>query len=206
MICIINCGSSWIDKIKNILRELNQDFDVIDLLKISNYNLDNYSAIIISGAPILLTKVDIKKYINLFGFIKNVDIPILGICFGHQIIGVVYGSKIFIGDMINKKEQIKIVNYNNILNKMDNNSSFQEAHCEYISLPNNFEHLCRSKSCNNEAMRHETKKIYSTQFHPEVSGKQGKQLFKNFIDIIGKQKSLRLRQTNKFSREKIIYG
>lgn len=181
MICIIDCGTMWLENIKENLTDLDQSFKVIDIDNIKNCNFNQFSGIIITGSPILLTKVDKQNYINLFNFIKTTNTPILGICFGHQIIGLTHGAKIEIGDMVKKKEQIEVVNQNGLFSGINNNSFFQEAHCEFIDLPNDFKLLAKSKSCTNEAMKHKSKNIYCVQFHPEVSSECGKQIFINFL-------------------------
>lgn len=187
MICIIDCGTSWLEEIKKNLIGLGYSFKVIKLDEIEGCKFESFSGIIISGSPILLTKVDLQKYLKLFRFIKSVNIPILGICFGHQIIGLEYGSEIHIGKLINKKEYIEIVKDNKLFSGVENNSLFQEDRSEYITLPGGFYLLAKSESCNNEAMKHKERKIYGVQFHPEVSGNNGKMLLENFLNLCSKK-------------------
>ena len=184
MICIINCGTSCLEEIKLNVTAFNHSYKVINVDQIKYFNFKPFSAIIISGGPILLTKSDIQKYIDIFNFIKTINVPIFGICLGHQIIGLVYNSEIKLGKMIDKKEKICIVNQNEFFKDIENHSRFREEHSEFISLPNEFTLLAKSESCQNEAMKHKNKKIYSTQFHPEVSSNNGKKLFENFFRII----------------------
>jgi len=183
MICIIDCGSKKTKNFSNILNELNIPNKIIQLDEINESNIKNFSGIIISGAPIILTKINKQKYLDTFKFIKKIDIPILGICFGHQIIGLLFGSKINLGKEIINKEQIEIVNNDIIFSKLENRSLFQENHCEFINLPKEFVLLAKSHSCDNEAMKHIRKKIYGLQFHPEVSGLNGKIILENFVKI-----------------------
>lgn len=183
MICIIDCGTSWLEEIKENVKANNHEFNVIKLDEIKDSDFKLFSGIIISGAPILLTKVDPKEYMDSLQFVKDINIPIMGICFGHQIIGLLYGSKIQVGDSINKMEQIEIFKENNLFTSIENQSLFREEHCEYISLPDNFILLAKSESCDNEGMKHPNKIIYSTQFHPEASGSNGKKLFNNFLEL-----------------------
>ncbi|MBL7170086.1 MAG: gamma-glutamyl-gamma-aminobutyrate hydrolase family protein [Candidatus Aenigmarchaeota archaeon] len=187
MICIINCGTTYLDAIKKHLNELGYPSKVIDLEEIEGCDFGSFSGIIITGAPTLLTQVDLQKYMELFEFIKTVNIPILGICLGHQIMGVLYGSKIDIGKMINKKERIEIVKEDGLFSNIENQSLFQEEHSEYITLPEGFHLLAKSESCENEAMKHKNKAMYGIQFHPEVSGDNGKQVLKNFLNMCPKK-------------------
>lgn len=183
MICIINCGSAWFPEIKNRLAEFKQPFETTPLNKIPQCDFKLYSGIIISGSPDLLTQVDQQKHQNLFSFIKKLSIPILGICFGHQIIGLLYNAEIKHDNMIDKKEKIQIVNPDILFSSIPNNPIFREKHTEYTTLPKNFLLLAKSSSCQNEAMKHKTKNLYGVQFHPETSGNNGKTLLKNFLNL-----------------------
>ena len=110
-------------------------------------------------------------------------IPILGICLGHQIIGLLHGAEIFREKYIEKMEEIKVIEKNILFAGIAQSTYFQEAHSEYITLPEGFVHLARSASCENEAMKHPSKNIFGTQFHPEISGENGAMIFRNFLGI-----------------------
>jgi len=181
MICIIDCGTSWLGEIKQNLTNFGYKFKVIKLDEIKDSEFKSFSGIIISGAPTLLTQINIEEYVNLFKFVKKVNVPILGICIGHQVIGLLYGSEITAGKMIDKMEQIKIVKEDDLFIDITDLALFREEHSEFISLPEQFILLAKSKSCDNEAMKHKNKSIYGVQFHPEMSNDNGRKLFRNFL-------------------------
>ena len=183
MICIIDCGTSWLQEIKDNLSNLGYESKVIKLDEIEDSVFTSFSGIVISGAPTLLTQVNQQEYFDKFSFIKSIEIPVLGICLGHQIIGLLHGSKIQAEQMIDKMEQIEILQENNLFNGIQNLAEFREEHSEFISLPENFVLHAKSESCDNESMKHKDKNLYSVQFHPEVSGDNGKQLFNNFLKL-----------------------
>lgn len=183
MIAIIDCGSIWIENIKLSVQKSGYDSGVIQMNDIKKTNLEKFSGIIISGRPTLLTQENISEFLDLFDFIKTTKIPVLGICFGHQIIGLVYGATIQVGSSIDKMENIQIIGEDKLFNSIENTSFFQESHAEFITLPKDFILLAKSESCENEAMKHKDKSIYSTQFHPEVSGEEGQKLLDNFLSL-----------------------
>ncbi|GEM_PF-567984 len=187
MICIIDCGTSWLEDIKRNVKKSGHSYKVIHLDGVEKCDFKSFSGIIISGASILLTQVEVQRYLDLFTFIKTVNAPILGICLGHQIMGLLYGSEIHKGKMINKKEHIDFVKNDPLFSDIENHSLFQEEHSEHITLPNRFHLLAKSDSCNNEVMKHKSKKMYGAQFHPEVSGEDGVKIFKNFLHMCSKR-------------------
>lgn len=183
MILIIDCGSKKTKEIVKVLDEAgfkNKTVAMRDLL-LRDYN--DFSGIIISGAPLLLTEVDVSYHLNKFEFIKKLSIPLLGICFGHQIIGLLFGSKIMKGKEVREEQDIEAVVPNKLFRGLDRTCSFTEDHCEYIDLPDNFILLAKSNTCEVEAMKHKDKEIYGVQFHPEVSDENGRKLLVNFCDI-----------------------
>jgi GMP synthase (glutamine-hydrolysing) len=115
--------------------------------------------------------------------VKKVKVPILGICLGHQIIGLLYGSKIKRDKLIKKKEKIEIISKNKLFANVKDHPLFREEHSEYITLPKGFHLLAKSSSCNNETMKHKKKNIYGVQFHPEYSGTNGRKLLSNFLKL-----------------------
>lgn len=186
MILIIDCGTSWLEEIKQNVTKQGHQYKVIKIDNLNNCNLSSFSGIIISGAPTLLTQLNLKEFLKPFAFIKTITVPVLGICLGHQIIGLLHGSKIDRSKMVNKKESIKITKNNGLFSDIKNNSLFREEHSEYITLPKQFHLIADSDSCNNEAMKHKKINVYGTQFHPEVSGRNGKLLIRNFLQLCAK--------------------
>lgn len=181
-ICIID-GRYWVGAIKESIGKGGVDIESVKLKDISRFDFKNFDGIIISGSTIMLTEVGRDKSKKLFGFLNKIKIPVLGICFGHQLFGFINNSSLDHGELVNKKEKINFIKSDPIFKGVKNNSLFRDKHYEYISVPKNFILLAKSKSCQNEAMKHKTKNIYGTQFHPEVSGRNGRTVFKNFIKI-----------------------
>ena len=91
-IIIIDFGSQFTQLIARRIRELGVFSEIVSHKKIKNKNIDNFvKGIILSGGP--LNVYEIKKY----SFDKKIiqrGIPILGICFGHQILSKLNGGKV----------------------------------------------------------------------------------------------------------------
>lgn len=83
MILVINCGSNKSKHIGEIVDEF-MDVKNVQLNEFSEENLKDIDGVIISGAPILVTEIDTTSIIEKMSWIKGTELPILGICFGHQ--------------------------------------------------------------------------------------------------------------------------
>ncbi|MBT6518832.1 C26 family cysteine hydrolase domain-containing family [Candidatus Woesearchaeota archaeon] len=186
MILIIDCGSSYISFISKSLNKLNIKNKKISADKLQNiFDLiksENIKGIIGSGGPTILTK-EPDEYFQKFQFIKDLDVPFLGICLSHQILGHLFGAQLLHGERIKLDHEINIIKADPLFKDLPKSSIFTENHCEYIDLPKNFLLLASSKPTEVEVIKHKTKPLYGVQFHPEVSGQNGLTLLKNFYEL-----------------------
>lgn len=188
MILLIDCGSLYLKNIENVLDSLKIDYQKFSMENLNNININDFSAVIISGSPIMLAEPCKNHYIKQFDFLRHLDIPVLGICFGHQMIGVLFSAEISVGRRIKGMQKIEIIKDDELFKGIKHNSQFLDHHTEYISLPEDFILLAKSSTCEVEAMKHKNKKIYGVQFHPEVSGKDGMRLIRNFAGLLIEKK------------------
>lgn len=184
MITVIDCGSS---KVPDIVKMLDANGAIVKTQKISEFKLNGSKGVVISGAPILLTEKDPTEFLNATSFLKNCTIPVLGICFGHQIIGMHYGSNIKRCNEDRDWQIIKFFGESEITDGFEEDMKFKEDHCECISLPNDFDLIASSVTCEVEMMKHKTKKIFGVQFHPEVSAANGENLMRQFVQLCNKE-------------------
>lgn len=182
MILVIDCGSSKSPYIAKCIDEF-MDVKTIPFEELSAVDLSTYLGVVISGAPILLTDIDSASYLDKISWIKSYEKPILGICFGHQLLGLTYGAAVSLQKEDRDWQTIETLQDDALFNMFPKEFKMMEDHCETISIPQNFIHLAVSDACINEAMKHNDKPCYGVQFHPEVSGNLGCLLFDNFTRI-----------------------
>lgn len=182
MILIIDCGSQKTPFIEQAI-DLEMDYKTVSLFDVTEKDAENCIGIIISGAPILITEVDNSRFLDKLQWIKTIQIPVFGICFGHQIIGLMYGA--FGSRQREDRDWQTIERLVDcpLLDKLPDTFEMMEDHCESISIPAGFELVATSDWCVNECMMHKEKPLFGVQFHPEVSGNLGTMLFENFVHI-----------------------
>lgn len=167
MIGIIDFGSQYTQLIARKVRELGI-FSIIFPYFVTKEELKNVEALILSGSP---KSVLDKEYPNIANEIWEMDIPILGICYGLQLIVIHYGGEVARGKSEFGKANLEILNKNSLLlSDIPNNSTVWMSHSYYVSkVPNNFEIIAKTSSVEIAAIENEKIKRSGIQFHPEVS-------------------------------------
>ena len=190
-ILIIDFGSQVTKLIARKIRDLGVLSEVItpnELKKIKDYS--KVKGIIFSGGPSSVTK---SKYQSVPKNIFTKQIPILGICYGLQLIAKIYGGKIkssnrrreFGRAFIYKKTRSLLTK--NFFNKK---STVWMSHEDaVVKLPKGFKTIAFTKDSKLTIIENKKENIYGVQFHPEVThSDNGKTIFKNFLFSICKIK------------------
>ena len=191
-ILIIDFGSQFTQLIARRIRELGVFSEIISHKKIKHKDIDYYTkGIILSGGPLNVYQI------NKYSFDKKIiqsGVPILGICFGHQILSKLNGGKVkqskhreFGLANINKKKESLLTK--NFFNNKTTNKVWM-SHADQVSkLPKNFNVIASSQNSKFAIIENKIKKFYGVQFHPEVTHTEnGKKLISNFIFLICKIK------------------
>ena len=182
MILVIDCGSNKTKYIEQIVDEFI-DVKPAKLLDFTPDDLKGIKGVIVSGAPLLVTEVNTSPYEEKLAWIKETELPVLGICFGHQMMGILFGA--FATRMREDRswQTVEAFIDSPLFNRLPDEIEMMEDHCETISIPPGFELVASSDACVNEVMQHTNKPLYGVQFHPEVSGNHGRIVIENFVNI-----------------------
>ena len=190
-VIIIDFGSQVTKLIARRVRDLGVYSEIITPRKLSKYiKYSNVKGIILSGGPSTVTS---KKYQSIPKEIFKKKIPILGICYGLQLITKIFGGKIKPSKksrefgrayLFKKKESPLIKNFLN--SKKLVWMSHEDA---VVKMPKNFKVIASTKDSKLTIIENPENKIYGVQFHPEVTHTEnGKEIFKNFLFSICKIK------------------
>lgn len=138
--------------------------------------------IIIGGGPFLEEVGNSPEIIKRFAG----EIPILGICLGHQLMAKVFGGRVREAEVGEYAEaEIVVDDEDEILKGLAPSFKAWVSHKDEVSeLPSGFKKLAHSESCSIEAMANESKALFGVQFHPEVEHTpRGEVVFKNFVEV-----------------------
>jgi GMP synthase (glutamine-hydrolysing) len=141
----------------------------------------NVKGMIFSGGPSSVYEPNAPK---LHPRILEVDLPILGLCYGHQLLAQLTGSKV---EPATCKEygiaQVSIDKPLGVLEGLSESEKVWMSHGDTVfSPPPGFEALAHTDNCPVAAFRHKIKPIYGLQWHPEViHTEKGMRMLQNFI-------------------------
>ena len=189
---IIDFGSQFTQLIARKIREIGVFCEIISHNKINkNYKLErNVKGLILSGGPLNVYQSNKVK------FNKNLlfaNIPVLGICFGHQVISKEMGGKV----KQSKSREFGLAKVIKIKNStltknffLNNKNNVWMSHAdEVIKLPKNFKVIAKTNNSKFCIIENSKDKLYGIQFHPEVTHtNRGKIILKNFVFDICKIK------------------
>ena len=186
-ILIVDFGSQVTKLIGRNIRELGVYSEIITPEEIKKLkNLSKIKGIILSGGPSSVTS---KKFQTIPPKLLENKIPILGICYGLQLIAKLFGGTIKPSKTRREFGRAFLIkNKNSLLTK----NFFKRKKLVWMShedavvkLPRNFRVVASTKSSKLTIIENTRKKIYGVQFHPEVTHTDnGKQIFKNFLFLI----------------------
>ncbi len=186
LILILDFGSQYTQLIARRIRELG----IYSLVKSYDTNLEEIkkfkpNGLIFSGGP---NSVNFKKTLRPTKGIYKLNIPILGICYGMQLIAKEFGGKIIES---NKKEfgnsNFTIKKLSKVFEGLDKNTNHKVwmSHSDKVKiLPKGFDAIGESTNSKISAIQNKNLNVFGIQFHPEVTHTSiGKKILRNFIKI-----------------------
>ncbi|MDB9796625.1 glutamine-hydrolyzing GMP synthase [Candidatus Pelagibacter ubique] len=192
-ILIIDFGSQFTQLIARRVRELGVFSEIVShkKIKIAQITKYNIAGIILSGGPLNVYENDKFKFDKK---ILKLGIPILGICFGHQILSKLLGGKV----KKSKHREFGLATISKVSNSIltknffnkNNRSNVWMSHADQVSImPKNFKIIASTKNSKLTIIENIKENFYGVQFHPEVTHtNKGKILLKNFVFLICKIK------------------
>ena len=160
------------------LRDLGVDTELID----NDVDPEDVDAdgIVLSGGPDMDRIGRSPDYLDL-------DVPVLGICLGMQLIATELGGSVGSGEYGGYADvTVEILDDNDpLIGSLAPETRVWASHADEVkTVPDGFTHTGTSDVCGIEAMSDTDRDLYGVQWHPEViHTEEGEEVFENFVSI-----------------------
>lgn len=182
LVLVIDFGAQYNQLIARRVREANVYCEVVPYnVSIERIKSLKPKGIIFTGGP--ATVLDPKApFCDREVF--NLGVPVLGICYGMQLMGHMLGGGVVKADQREYgKMDISVDTGSVLFEGIEKNTTCWMSHTYYVErLPEGFKSIATSSNCPAGAMENAEKKLYGVQFHPEVMHTpRGQQILNNFL-------------------------
>lgn len=147
--------------------------------------MENVKGIILSGGP---SSVLSSRAVLPNKGIFEMNVPVLGICYGHQVVAHMLGGTVRKGNVSEYgPTKVSFFKKKGIFSKVRNIEPVWMSHFDQVvTIPPDFEIIGKTDDCPIAAMANPARNIFTVQFHPEVTHTVcGSRILENFVDLTG---------------------
>lgn len=187
-IIIVNNGTKNLRLLKTLALKFCGSCEVVDWSLLGDVDWNRYDLAILSGSSRLSVVFDKEVLQKEIQFIRKAKLPIIGICFGCELVAYAFGAKL---THLERKRRGLIslkLNDKSLLPKVDEVKVFESHKWAIKKAGKNFQVLA-SSSAGAEIIKHIKRKVYGLQFHPEkfCNRAEGDEIFCKLVDKIASQ-------------------
>lgn len=185
-IYVVDNGGQWTHREWRVLRDLGVETKIVpNTTPVDELTKEKVEGFVLSGGAPRVGLADSLG--NCGAYVDAFNVPILGICAGHQFMARHFGGAAAPGGSEFGATQLVLRNGKNtgLLEGVPKESTVWESHHDEVSVvPRVFEVLGSSEACKVQAMHHTRRPLWGLQFHPEVEHSEyGGTIFQNFVKI-----------------------
>ena len=186
-VIVLDFGSQYTQLIARKVRELGVFSEIFPFsVPLSRIKRENPAALILSGGP---QSVYGEEAPLASREIFEMGIPVLGICYGLQLMAYLLGGKV----ASSKKREygfasLRVTDRGGLLSRIKDNGQVWMSHGDRVeTVPPGFIVTGQTLHCDAAVMEDRERKFFGVQFHPEVvHTKQGKKILSNFLfSVVG---------------------
>ncbi len=183
LVLVIDFGAQYSQLIARRVRECGVYCEIIPYsYSLEQIKAKNPQALILSGGP---SSVYAENTPQADPGIFNLGLPVLGICYGHQVMAQTLGGTVASagGKSEYGKTSIVLQTDCELFRGLEENNICWMSHTDFVSdVPAGFKPMATTGECPVAAMINDEKKFYGVQFHPEVEHTPfGKQMLHNYL-------------------------
>jgi GMP synthase (glutamine-hydrolysing) len=162
----------------------------VDWNQVSARMFDSYAGVVLSGSPDMMSEDRIAaKFSKEMDAILDSKVPVLGVCFGHQMMGRAFGAEVVKdGHHVLEMVKTKVLGQDPLFEGLPRSLMLLESRHEVVkSLPKGFRLLASSATSSIATMKHETRPLYGVQSHPERYTREnpdGNAVVGNFVRLL----------------------
>lgn len=197
MIAVLDYGSQFSHLIARRIRTLGVYAEIFpNTITAAGLKNKKVEGIILSGGP---RSVYENNAPTVDTSILSMGVPILGVCYGHQLLAHTLGGKVIPSSKEYGKEILTITAKTRLLQSLGKKEQVWMSHGDsVVQLPQGFTITGRTPDCKIAAYANERRRIYGVQFHPEVQHTiHGMRILSNFLDICGCKKNYTIKGLDK---------
>ncbi len=187
-VLVLDFGGQYNQLIARRVRDLNVYCEMHPFnISIDKIKQINPKGIIFTGGP---NSVYDEKAPHVDPQIFELNIPILGICYGCQLIAYTLGGEVKHAETREYGKQEATFETSKMFKNLKSKNQVWMSHTDYISkLPKGFKIVAHTQTCPVAAMENDQKQVYGVQYHPEVvHTKDGIEMLRNFLYEVCKVK------------------
>jgi GMP synthase (glutamine-hydrolysing) len=150
----------------------------------------SFDGVVLSGSPDMMTQTTTQeKFEGEAQAVRDSCIPVLGVCFGHQLMAHAFGAQV-VRDRQHVLGMVRttVLTRDRLFEGLPRSIMLLESRHEVVkSLPDGFSLLAKSATSGIAAMKHGTRPLYGVQFHPErytIENPEGKRVLGNFVGLL----------------------
>ena len=178
------------ERLENCLVENGADVTSVDWGEEKASRFNGFDGVVLSGAPDMMSEVVTqRKFTSEVEAVRESAVPVLGVCFGHQLMAHAFGSEV-VTEPENVLRFVKttVLLKDPLFRGLPKEVMLLESRHEIVrNLPPGFLQLARSDTTPLAAMKHEKRPLYGVQFHPErytSDNPAGKTVVGNFVRLL----------------------
>ena len=183
-IVVLDFGGQYAHLIANRIRRLHTFAEILPP-DTPVAALHNAAGLILSGGPSSVYAADCPRFNEA---ILEAGIPMLGLCYGHQLLCHQLGGQVEPGDTMEfGMARLRVTSASGVLKGLAGEERIWMSHRDTVTaVPDGFDVLGSTEDCPIAAMGNLQRRIYGLQFHPEVTHTEcGMKVLDNFIDVCG---------------------
>lgn len=162
----------------------------VDWHEVTARKFDSHDGVVLSGSPSMMSAAKTRGMFSAEAeAVRDSTVPILGICFGHQLIARTFGAEVVAdGNPVMRMVATEILGDDALFAGLPRSVMLLESRHEVVkSLPGGFFLVAKSETSRIAAMKSRSRLLYGVQFHPERytrSHPDGNRVVRNFIRLL----------------------